>query len=301
MIGVWSITNRDKTFNQSFMLQILYMELSVSLAKRFFNKTVIYMDENTSDLVSGKLIFSSDHLEILPSTPLLHSDCWVYGKLLTYSLQERPFLHIDNDVFFFKDCLLDLIKADIITQSVENVRNIEGFVFSPHIYVKMFDYLGGKVPSNWRRYASLAGEAMENMGVFGGNRIDLIQRYTQEAFDLLSSKRNFDLWTSFGCLAQDSILIEQYTLSACISNWKEENVSIGRIFNYDENPYDSSTAHRKGYTHLIADSKRQLSNIQKVCNILGRTNPSFLAQWLKLYQQHNPIFYLQLTGGQRNE
>ena len=71
-------------------LQKVYGKVSL-----FANSPAVYLLVDTLQLPYTDVQVTHDKLT------LIHTDLWALPKIYTYSLQERPFLHVDGDVFIF--------------------------------------------------------------------------------------------------------------------------------------------------------------------------------------------------------
>ena len=89
--------NTKKDFFHSFALALF-------CARSFFSKVILYTDnQGKKDVEPFHQLIDEVHtdIEILNEQDIPRS-LWAYPKIITYSLQEQPFLHIDNDVFFWE-------------------------------------------------------------------------------------------------------------------------------------------------------------------------------------------------------
>ena len=105
--------------------------------------------------------------------------CW--PKIVAYQNQEKPFIHIDTDVFMWKSMPQRLLKAPLVTQHQERDS-----IFYMDVYkqiksdcVKMPQYL---TACNDGKYIS-----SYNAGLLGGNDIDFLKSYLNEISKFLDS------------------------------------------------------------------------------------------------------------------
>ena len=48
-----------------------------------------------------------------------NTDLWALGKIYTYSIQDEPFLHIDNDFFIWDAFKTNILNANLVGQHLE--------------------------------------------------------------------------------------------------------------------------------------------------------------------------------------
>ena len=65
----------------------------------------------------------------------IDSNLWAYPKVLTYNKQEKPFIHIDGDIFIWKKFDETLEESDLIAQNLE---------LSTAYYVNLFKPIRGE-------------------------------------------------------------------------------------------------------------------------------------------------------------
>jgi len=94
--------------------------LSCLQLKQFYQEVYLYANTSAARLLIDNLhlpytdVFCKHDKLVLP-----HPELWALTKIYTYQLQEKPFLHIDGDVFFFGRLPESLLKNDLIAQNPE--------------------------------------------------------------------------------------------------------------------------------------------------------------------------------------
>ncbi|SKA48609.1 hypothetical protein SAMN04488128_1155 [Chitinophaga eiseniae] len=104
---------------------------------------------------------------------------WALGKVYTYSIQDRPFLHVDNDVFIWQPFEDRVMSAPLAAQ------NLEGAASS---YAATFNDICDKFPYIRPGIRELYGKKIiecSNAGILGGSDIAFFQEYTAEVFHFL--------------------------------------------------------------------------------------------------------------------
>ena len=89
--------------------------LSCLKFKQNYGEVTLYTDNLGKELLIDKLEipYSKVNLELneLQDYP---AELWALGKVFTYSLQEKPFIHADTDVFIWNKLPADFLKVRFI-------------------------------------------------------------------------------------------------------------------------------------------------------------------------------------------
>jgi hypothetical protein len=215
---------------------------------------------------------------------------WATPKVVAYNLQEKPFIHIDGDVFITKPFSSDIENAEIISQYIED---------DFHCYSLALDAV--------ERYnLSIPNEILvqrektkkpiaSNMGIFGGNNLGFINQYSKTALDF--SKRFYsvsavDNLPFFNCLFEQELMY-------CMA--QSESVNINYFFDmYSRNfnkynfrdplaQLDRKGTNEFGYVHLGGSSKRNYSNCIKLSYVLQKKFPQYYKQLNGIIEKKNPI------------
>ena len=93
--------------------------LSANQLSKFY-KVELYTDQKGYEILIEKLKLPYHKVHIVLDE-LNHYDksLWAIPKIKTYSLQNEPFLHIDGDVFIWKEFSKELMNGNLITQNLE--------------------------------------------------------------------------------------------------------------------------------------------------------------------------------------
>lgn len=156
------------------LLSMAYSCLTIS---RFYPNLELYTDSTGVKLFRDilKLPYHKFHTN-LDDIVNIDEALWAYGKILTYSAQSEPFLHIDNDVFIWQEFPDRVINAEIACQSLEMIND-----YSLTDYHTAMDYIRKNPSMAPQILLDSECKASANMGIFGGNNIDFIQQYCKEA------------------------------------------------------------------------------------------------------------------------
>ena len=115
--------NDNLGFNslEAFMDSLI---LSVNVSKQNYDDVQFYTDNYGMELIEpymDQLPFSKIH-NILDELNWLPSQWWAYPKMYVYSLQDGPFIHIDNDAYLWHGIPEKyILNNDVICQSLEDL------------------------------------------------------------------------------------------------------------------------------------------------------------------------------------
>ncbi len=183
--------------------------LSCLSLKENYKNIVLYTDSKGYKIFAEKLnlpytdiIIQYDNL----SCPQPH---WAYPKLLTYSYQQEPFIHIDGDVYLPNKLNSSIEVSDLIAQNKE--------IGSKYYKNMMNDILQKSLlmPNLLQEELKKDSITSYNAGIIGGNDLDFIKEYCQTAFDFIETNHLNDFSSKYINI-NNNILFEQilfYTLS----------------------------------------------------------------------------------------
>jgi hypothetical protein len=274
MRAVWSFWSKPYFAQQgsTWLSHTHYLyswALSFECARQHFDETVLYTDDAGAELlIEGlKLPFSKVSTSL---NDIEHYDSvwWAVGKLYTYSIQSRPFIHIDSDVYLWKALPKHFQRATVIGQNPEYFQ-IGSSWYQPEKFDAIIEsrhWLPDEVM--WYRKQGKNQMAV-CCGVLGGSDTDFIHHYASQALKLI----NYSLTEEkYQPLYGDNLLIEQYLLSAFI-NYKQNHMSgnltqckSAYVFKSASEAFNPVNSKRVGYTHLIGGAKHS----QELMNRLAR-------------------------------
>lgn len=238
MIALQSLGTRYLNDNNGNFLSIEDMIASMELSARLVAKhhsLVCATDKLGYQLIkSFRHIY--DHIYVtLDDCPDYSSYSWALYKLYAYLLMDKPFFHLDNDVFLYNGLPHRLVNHDYFFQ------NREWFYWSHFFYqdaIKEYSPIiaeGSLLPNQ---------EMAVNCGIAGFNKLHFLNDYYQQAVNLcqrfMQHRFSDDLQKHHLC-----VLFEQAFIVPFI-----QDSSIGYFIN------DDATLIDYPFTHLIAGSKR---------------------------------------------
>ena len=243
--------------------------LSTELAKQHYNTLEFVTDEWGKAFFVDKIGLRFDKvttiLEILPKEL---SRVWSLGKLVSYQIQEEPFIELDYDVFLWEKPYVG--SKPLFCQSPEvfelaraNSRHYRVDLLTPHLKF---------IPEIYQRGMQLERFSCCNVGIFGGSDLDFIKEYATQAIDLVLHPLNREGWLQF-CKHQPlicAVIAEQWMLGAAVASKSRE---IAYLFPAEKVAYDQDYAAKMGYTHLLGYSKRKYHVCRKLISRVARDYP----------------------------
>ncbi|MCW3464494.1 DUF6734 family protein [Chitinophaga nivalis] len=163
--------------------------LSCLQLRKYYDNVELYTDELGKYLLIDcfKLPYTKVHitLEEVPYPTYL----WAVPKILTYSLQTGPFLHIDGDAFLFKKIPEDFVYAhDFIFQNEEiDSSQKDGFYFK--MFTDLFTIKPQEALPEWIRAIDMKEIRAFNAGILGGSNMAFFKEYTAAAFAFLAEEK----------------------------------------------------------------------------------------------------------------
>ncbi len=238
---------------------LLAWGISFHAARRHYPDTVLVTDRAGKKLLVDDLGLPFSDV----STELDHLEgadpaWWALGKLIAYSLQDQPFVHLDTDVFLWKALPAELTEAPVFAQCPEYVSR---FQRRSSEIENLFSEAHADLPVEWQ-WAVSRDDAFireENCGILGGSRTDFIRHYSMLAAGLILQPEYAGAWSR--CREKSNMVMEQFLLSACVdyhrfhpdSPWR--GVAVRYLFPSLEDAMNPAHSGRAGFTHLLGDSK----------------------------------------------
>lgn len=297
MIAVWSFWSKPfftsyKQVWASDKHHLLAWLLSFQTARKHFQKTALFTDSLGARMLIEGLGLEFDTVSTALNALENHDPrWWSLGKIYTYRLQTEPFIHIDSDVFFWKPFPVNP-ESTLFAQNPEVAS-----CYMPEYFEAVTGNVpGGWLPLEWEWYRSSGriqrtGRCGICCGVFGGSHMDFIRYYAGLAIRIVEHPANQKAWSHLGAAVERNILVEQYLLAACIEYHKHhsesvyKNLKIQYLFRSMNDAYNPQKAAEAGYTHLIADAKKNQAIADKVERRVMKDYPEYYQRCMQ-YLDH---------------
>lgn|ERR1035437_3062114 len=268
---------------RSPMHHLLAWWLSLHTASKHYPETVLVTDRAGKRLLIDQLGLPFTEVSTeLDSIAHAHPDWWCLGKLLAYSLQDQPFVHIDTDVFLWKPLPPNLAEAPVFAQCRDHFSRTD-WCYRPRDVEQAFAQEKLALPKEWE-YVQSRDTVLtaENCGILGGTNIDFLRYYSKQALDLVLRPQHAAAWSRLPDKKPYTIVIEQFFLSACVDFHRYHprspyrGVEVKHLFQSWEQAYDGNEAARLGFTHLIAGAKTSPVIARRLEERVRREDPAYV-------------------------
>lgn len=162
--------------------------LSCLQLRKFYPEVELITDELGEFLLIDKL--GLPYTNVIADMNKLdhhHPGLWALGKIYAYSIQEKPFLHVDSDIFIWNGFEDRIINAGLTAQNLESQSPV--YVETFHEICEKFNY----VPPYIRGLSGVKNIACSNAGILGGTDIAFFKHYTNEIFRFLNENYDYIL------------------------------------------------------------------------------------------------------------
>lgn len=272
---------------------LLAWVLSTESARRHYRTTELHTDDTGARMLVDGLGLEIDRVSTSLNTLDGHdTGWWALGKLYTYRAQREPFVHLDNDVFLWRPLPDRLESAPLLAQNPEHVVPGRPY-YRPEAFEAVLDGLADAwLPPEWRWYrASGRSQRGECCGIFGGRHNDFVRHYAGQAIRLIEHAPNQTGWRRLADKIAHNNLFEQYLLSACVDYHRDRagspyrDIDIAYLFASVDQAFDGTTADQLGYTHLIADAKRNPQLADRLEARVARDHPAHYERCLSYLER----------------
>ena len=263
MRAVWSFwTKPFETHDYKRWLNrrqyLLSWILSFQTISKHYAQTALFTDDDGARLLIDQLKLPFGEVSTELNSLAQHDPgFWTIGKLYTYRAQTEPFIHFDNDLFLFKPLPDELASAPLLAQNPEP----ENFYNPEFLELSLSEAGSVWLPAEWVWYR-VAGSRKggDCAGIFGGNRIDFIKHFSEQAIKLIEHPDNQAGWVAVDKFAP-MIWVEQYLLPACVDYHRQQtfspfhDIEIRYLFDSMSHAFQSKRAEELGFTHLAGNAK----------------------------------------------
>lgn len=268
---------------------LLAWVLSFATARAHGAPLALYTDDVGARLLVDEIGLAFDEVHTtLNALADRDPSWWALGKLYAYRAQDVPFVHVDSDVFLWKPLPEDLRAAPLFAQNPEFFVPGESY-YRPEVFEAALDGAPDTwLPPEWRWYRATGwSQRAECCGIFGGARTDFIRHYATQAIRLIEQPANAAALAGVDDKIGHNVLFEQYLLGACIEYHRGRresayrDIGIAYLFDSIDQALEPEAASRLGYTHLIADAKRNPELMARLEARVERDHPEYYARVLE--------------------
>ena len=288
MRAVWSFWSKPFWAHKSSVWReprhhLLAWGLSLKLARRHFAETQLVTDTPGRAMLIDRLGLEFDDVRVdLDGIREADPGWWALGKIIAYSVQEKPFVHLDTDVFLWKTLPPSLTSAPVLTQCPE-VHSLDDPWCAPRQVETLFERHHLSLPVEWEWASSLSNNTFreENCGIMGGNQVDFLRHYSQTAIRLIQDPAHRAAWAEVAEKSALNMILEQYLLSACLEYHRinprspYRGVTVRHLFPSWAEAHNPNASARVGYTHLLGDAKSHPVVVARLEQRVAQIDPVF--------------------------
>lgn len=290
--SAWACNQSNILTSNSGWLSPEYNLMSWTLSclqlKQFYPEVVLYCDQVYAEMLIDNLQLPySDVVCNLDDLNKYHPQLWALPKIYTYSQQEKPFLHVDGDVFIWKEFSDQLLKGDLIAQNIEAATDYYQKIMTS-LELGLSYFPNEIVDERKSKKPILA----YNAGILGGNDISFFKEYTSKAFEFVDKNR---LHLSKINISSFNIFFEQY-LFYCLVNKQNKKVNVLIPETIGDNQYKgfgdfTKVPYEKHYLHLLGNYKKNDYFCKQMADRLRQDYPEYYYRIIELYKKNKkPLF-----------
>lgn len=219
---------------------------------------------------------------------------WALAKVYSYSLQEKPFIHIDNDIFIWDKFPKRIEEARLCCQNVESLT--PDYIKALDIMRRQFkdipdlfrDVVKRMNSDNAQEYGSI------NAGILGGNDVDFLNKYAIKVLECYNNyKQCFSVAGSniglFNIVLEQlafGILSESEEIEFLISENLQFDEIINRLINIYTAPIETK------FVHCLGEVKKYVPMAEQIEMRLRYEYPSYYAKVVNFCQENGyPISF----------
>ena len=257
--------------------------LSCLSLREHYDDVALYTDPEGYDVLINKLHLPYTEVNVVYDKNLCLPHHWAYAKIKTYSMQTKPFLHIDGDVYLPHPIPEDIANAPLVAQNRE---------IGTRYYRSMIDHLLGYpeivLPEFLQRGLAVQSVPSYNMGIFGGSDLDFIHRYCKEAEDFLQVNNMNDLSEKCSRVCCN-VFFEQVLMAIMAENEGRTVTSVHeraiKDMGYSSREFCSlENYEEKQFFHLVGGHKRAEFNSDQLEKVMFRLYYDYFIRIIHLFE-----------------
>ncbi len=269
--------------------------LSVLQLRQFYDEVELVTDAAGKAILIDtlKLPYTSVQVVFDEALAAYPHDLWALAKIYAYSIQDKPFLHIDGDVYIWKRFEPQIEDAPLVAQNFE-----VDFPFYREPLRSMQEAFNNVPTCMLEELNQEKSIFSSNTGVIGGHLIEIFQEYKHLAFGVIDDNVNnlhlvevkhFNICFEqflYHCLAKSKGI----SLSYVIDNQGQFDPSYPNFADFHKVPYQT------WYVHCMAEYKRQEVVVQHLAKRLRQDYPNHYYHILRTCQAAGLVLHSQVYG-----
>lgn len=236
-----------------------FLSLSVEYSRKNFKQVELVTNDYGKQILISKYKIPFTSVNTALNKLDIHKDLWAFAKIVSYSLQKKPFVHIDLDVILWESIPSSLLKSKIFFQHKDTFAMQPGYKY-------LVSAVEGTTISYFCKEKGI--QHAHNCGVVGVNDLSLTAKWLAMANDFIFNESNKHFWNKLENKGQMNYLFEQYFIS-CIC--KGENINPDVLLkNFSYNSVEKPSFKM---THLWGDSKKKPAEMNRIKARLKKEYP----------------------------
>ncbi|MHC0444011.1 DUF6734 family protein [Flavobacterium sp. 3-218] len=255
--------------------------LSANQLAKFY-EVELYTDQKGYEILINQLQLPYHKVHVvLDELNHYHKSLWAMPKIKTYSLQNEPFLHVDGDVFIWKEFSDELLSGEFIAQNLEVTTE-----YYAEMWQDIFPHLV-YVPAEMKDYLNNHNSYAYNMGIIGGHNYEYFKKYASISSDFVD--KNKSVWSSINGF-NFNIFFEQVLFYNMI---KESSKKVNCLFS--DTPNDNNyigfgdfdkVPNQKSYLHLLGTYKKSVRICSSLETYVIKEYPEYFERLRKLFPSY---------------
>ena len=248
--------------------------LSCLKLKQFYDKVELVTDKKGKEVLIDQLGLPYDSVKVvLDDINDYSTELWALGKIYAYQIQDEPFIHVDGDICVWDKFPERIESAGLIAQHEERDYEFAIVHFNELLNANL-DYYPKEIIQFRQQENNAIVEA--NAGIFGGNDIEFIKDYCEEAFRFVN--KSMDKALSVKHSGMFNTVFEQY-LFYCMANQRHKKIDY--LFedkidtNFEEMVRVTDIPYNSKFIHLLSYHKKPLLHNQKIMQHLWYEFPKY--------------------------
>lgn len=254
--------------------------LSCLQLQQLYTKVDLYCNSKAASLLKDQLGLPYTNIyKTHDNLKIADQNLWALHKIFTYSLQNEPFLHLDGDVFLFKDLPSYLLNSELIAQNMEEAT-FESYSNTQKALMRHFTYFPDCVKNEFDNTTPIKAV---NAGILGGRDTVFIKEYAEIAFKYVN--RNVQHLSSVSAYGFN-VFFEQHLFYSLA---KEKGLPINFLFKetIKDNKYKHlgdfhNVSCKNNYLHLIGQYKRDEYTCRQMAAKLRQLYPEYYYRIISL-------------------
>lgn len=285
--SVWACNKSDLLTSNSGWLSPEYNLMAWTLSclqlRKYYPEVVLYSDSASAKMLVDTLKLPyTDVICTLDSLNVYHPQLWALPKIVAYSQQEKPFLHVDGDVFIWKKFEDTLLEGNLIAQNMEAATDYYQKIMNS--LESSLNYFPEEIQNERKSKKPILAY---NAGIFGGSDISFFKEYTAKAFDFVDKNV---LHLSKINVSDFNIFFEQY-LFYCLAKKYNKKVNVLLHETIGDNQYRGfgdfgGVPYEKQYLHLLGSYKRNDFVCKQMANRLRQDYPEYYYRIINLFKKN---------------